>query len=126
MDAWTSPNHRAFVAVAVHLQYKGVPISFPLDIVEVPKSHTGQALAEALATVFADFGIEDKVRLSIMITQSPYAQCLEYRFWPLRVIAQLPMIQLHSFSSHSAHISAARAPEYAALLMSSISSPNPS
>ncbi|KAG2094206.1 uncharacterized protein F5147DRAFT_747828 [Suillus discolor] len=34
-DAWTSENHRAFVAVAVHLEHEGVPLSFPLDIVEV-------------------------------------------------------------------------------------------
>ena len=36
-DAWTSPNHRAFVAFVVHLACEGVPIAFPLDIVEVPK-----------------------------------------------------------------------------------------
>ncbi|KAG1723006.1 hypothetical protein EDB19DRAFT_1615502, partial [Suillus lakei] len=36
-DAWTSPNHRAFVAVLVHLEHNGVPLCFPLDVVEVPK-----------------------------------------------------------------------------------------
>ncbi|KAJ7871618.1 hypothetical protein B0H14DRAFT_3439341 [Mycena olivaceomarginata] len=34
-DAWTSPNHRAFVAWTVHLQHKGKPLNFLLDIFEV-------------------------------------------------------------------------------------------
>ncbi|KAJ7060618.1 hypothetical protein C8F01DRAFT_988032, partial [Mycena amicta] len=36
-DAWTSPNHRAFVAWTVHLQHEGHPLTFLLDIVEVPE-----------------------------------------------------------------------------------------
>lgn len=36
-DAWTSPNHKAFVAVSVHLQHEGKPLSMILDIVEVAK-----------------------------------------------------------------------------------------
>jgi hypothetical protein len=36
-DAWTSPNHRAFVAWTVHLHHEGAPLSFLLDIVEVPE-----------------------------------------------------------------------------------------
>lgn len=36
-DAWTSPNHRAYVAFCVHLQYKGSSLSFPLDIIKVAK-----------------------------------------------------------------------------------------
>ncbi|KAI0267519.1 hypothetical protein BGY98DRAFT_881633, partial [Russula aff. rugulosa BPL654] len=36
-DAWTSPNHKAFVAVTVHFEKKGVPICMLLDIVEVAK-----------------------------------------------------------------------------------------
>ena len=36
-DAWTSPNHRAFVAFVVHFVQEGMPMSFPLDMVEVPK-----------------------------------------------------------------------------------------
>ncbi|KAJ6570419.1 hypothetical protein B0H10DRAFT_1840085, partial [Mycena sp. CBHHK59/15] len=35
-DAWTSPNHRAFVAWTVHLQHRGKPLNFLLDIFEVP------------------------------------------------------------------------------------------
>jgi hypothetical protein len=34
-DAWTSPNHKAFVAISVHLEHDGVPISMILDIIEV-------------------------------------------------------------------------------------------
>jgi hypothetical protein len=36
-DAWTSPNHRAFVAWTVHLHHKGHVLAFVLDIVEVPE-----------------------------------------------------------------------------------------
>jgi hypothetical protein len=36
-NAWTSPNHRAFVAWTVHLEYEGKMLCFLLDIIEVPK-----------------------------------------------------------------------------------------
>jgi hypothetical protein len=36
-DAWTSPNHRAFVAWTVHLQHEGEMLAFLLDIIEVPE-----------------------------------------------------------------------------------------
>ncbi|KAH9045980.1 hypothetical protein EDB84DRAFT_1265619, partial [Lactarius hengduanensis] len=36
-DAWTSPNHRAFVAWTVHLHDAGHVLVFLLDIVEVPE-----------------------------------------------------------------------------------------
>jgi hypothetical protein len=36
-DAWTSPNHRAFVAWSVHFQHDGEMICFLLDIIEVPE-----------------------------------------------------------------------------------------
>ncbi|KAI0738567.1 hypothetical protein C8Q80DRAFT_1071694, partial [Daedaleopsis nitida] len=39
-DAWTSPNHRALVAVTVHLEHKGQPLSMLLDVVEVSKVRT--------------------------------------------------------------------------------------
>ena len=35
MDAWTSPNHRAFIALCIHFQKNGVPLSIILDVVEV-------------------------------------------------------------------------------------------
>jgi hypothetical protein len=60
-DAWTSPNQRAYVAITVHFEYKGGPISLLLDIVEVAKSHTGVNLAAAFAMILEDYGISDKV-----------------------------------------------------------------
>jgi hypothetical protein len=38
-DAWTLPNHKAYIAVTVHFEEGGVPISMLLDIVEVARSH---------------------------------------------------------------------------------------
>lgn len=60
-DAWTSPNHKAYVAITVHFEHKGTPISMLLDLVEVAMSHSGINLAEAFAKVLEEFGIEDKV-----------------------------------------------------------------
>ena len=61
MDAWTSPNHRAYVAINVHLENDGVSSTTLLDIVEVAESHTGAALAAAFAQVLQEFEIETKV-----------------------------------------------------------------
>ena len=61
-DAWTSPNHRSFVALCVHLEHKGAPLSMVLDVVQVAKSHTGVHLAEAFAGVLEEFGINKRVR----------------------------------------------------------------
>ena len=66
-DAWTSPNHKAFVAVTVHLEHKGVPILMLLDLVEVAKSHTGKNLAAAFENVLKEFGVEDKVSTSYLL-----------------------------------------------------------
>jgi len=44
-DAWTSPNHKAYIAVTVHFEREGNPIVMLLDLVEVARSHTGIALA---------------------------------------------------------------------------------
>ncbi|KAH7918953.1 hypothetical protein BV22DRAFT_1023794, partial [Leucogyrophana mollusca] len=60
-DAWTSPNHKAFVAVSVHLEHKGQPLAMILDIVEVTKSHSGVNLTEAFTRILNDFGISGKV-----------------------------------------------------------------
>jgi hypothetical protein len=60
-DAWTSPNHRAFVAFCVHLEHKGVPLSMPLDVIEVATSHTGLELATVFANMLKEFGVSDKV-----------------------------------------------------------------
>jgi hypothetical protein len=63
-DAWTSPNHKAYVAFTVHFAHEGEPVSMLLDLVEVAKSHSGENLAAAFAEVLEEFGISDKVRLS--------------------------------------------------------------
>lgn len=62
-DAWTSPNHKAYVAVTVHLERDGVVLCLLLDIVEVACSHTGVNLATAFAAVLKEFGIADKVSI---------------------------------------------------------------
>ena len=62
-DAWTSLNLRDYVAITVHLEHQGEPISMLLDIVEVVKSHIGVNLASAFAKVFEEYayGIFNKV-----------------------------------------------------------------
>ena len=36
-DAWMSPNHKAFVALTVHLKKNGHPLCLVLDVVKVAK-----------------------------------------------------------------------------------------
>ena len=60
-DSWTSPNHKAYVAMTVHFKNAGVPISMLLDIVEVAHSHSGFNLAAVFMKILAKFGIKDKV-----------------------------------------------------------------
>jgi len=60
-DAWTSPNHRAFVAWTVHFEYEGAMMSFLLDIIKVPESHSGATLANAFQKMLEHFGLEKKV-----------------------------------------------------------------
>ena len=67
MDAWTSPNHKAYVAVTVHFQCNGKPMCMLLDLVEVATSHSGRNLTAAFAKILSNFGIEHKV--SMMDTQ---------------------------------------------------------
>jgi hypothetical protein len=45
-DAWTSPNHRAFMAITVHLVIDGVPVSLLLDLVEVQSHILGLILQQ--------------------------------------------------------------------------------
>ncbi|KAF8233114.1 hypothetical protein L208DRAFT_1268608, partial [Tricholoma matsutake] len=59
-DAWTSPNHKAYVAVMVHFKQDGAPISMLLDLVQVAKSHTGITLTAVFAKILKDFGIAHK------------------------------------------------------------------
>lgn len=60
-DAWTSPNHKAFVAVTVHFEINGVPMTMLLDLKEVATSHSGVNLAAAFAQILDEFGISAKV-----------------------------------------------------------------
>ena len=60
-DMWTSPNHKAYVAVMVHYENAGVPISMLLDIIEVTCLHSSYNLAVAFSKILEDFGISDKV-----------------------------------------------------------------
>ncbi|KAG2029509.1 hypothetical protein BDR03DRAFT_815818, partial [Suillus americanus] len=59
-DAWSLPNHKAFIALSVHLEHNGIPIAMILDIVKVVESHSGMVLAEAFANVLREFRIDDK------------------------------------------------------------------
>ena len=61
MDAWTSPNHKAFVAFTIHMEHEGEPISMLLNLLEVAKSHSGKNLADAFEKTLKDFGLSDKV-----------------------------------------------------------------
>jgi hypothetical protein len=36
-DAWSSPNHYAYVAFTAHFEVWGQPIAIVLDIIEVPE-----------------------------------------------------------------------------------------
>ena len=64
-DAWTSPNHKAYVAFMTHFEHEGNPVSMLLDLVEVPKSHSGENLVVAFAGVLEAFGISDKVQAKL-------------------------------------------------------------
>ncbi|KIM53944.1 hypothetical protein SCLCIDRAFT_31494 [Scleroderma citrinum Foug A] len=59
-DAWTSPNHWAFIAFCIHMEHEGKPLTMPLDIIEVAKSHTGVEMASVFATMLEDFRLTDK------------------------------------------------------------------
>ena len=60
-NAWTSTNHKAYIAVTVHFENAGVPVSMLLDLIEVACSHTGFNLAMAFSKILEEFGISDKV-----------------------------------------------------------------
>ena len=63
MDVWMSPNHKAFVAVTVHLEHNGQPISLLLDIIELAVSHSGDNLAAVFAKILEDYRISEKVSI---------------------------------------------------------------
>jgi hypothetical protein len=60
-DAWTSPNHKPYIAVTVHFEREGNPIAMLLDLIEVARSHTGATLASEFHKILEEFRISDKV-----------------------------------------------------------------
>lgn len=58
-NAWTLPNHKAYMALTVHLEHNRKPLSM-LDVIKVPKGHSGANMAIAFADVLQTFRIEEK------------------------------------------------------------------
>lgn len=56
-----SPNHKAYMAIIIHFDHIGQLMAMLLDLIEVPRSHSGVDLAEAFLNVLQAFGVEDKV-----------------------------------------------------------------
>ncbi|KAK7015919.1 hypothetical protein VNI00_018991 [Paramarasmius palmivorus] len=60
-DAWTSGNHKSFVAITAHIILKGQQTTILLDFLELAKSHTGITLTQEFAKVLKAFGIGNKI-----------------------------------------------------------------
>lgn len=60
-NAWTAPNHRAWVAILVYWVEAHIRKITVLDLVDVPESHTGIALANTFESVLNSFRIKEKV-----------------------------------------------------------------
>jgi len=58
-----SSNHKAFVAVTVHLEQDGQPILLLLDITKLTVSHSGDNLATAFTKILKDYKIPEKVSI---------------------------------------------------------------
>jgi hypothetical protein len=56
------------MAITVHLEVKGEPLSMLLDFIEVVQSHTGMALATQFVRILREFGIEHKVSIIVIET----------------------------------------------------------
>lgn len=69
-DVWTSPNHKALIAITAHMEHKGAPLRFLLNVVEVPVSHSGANLAAAFAEVVDAFHATMKVNNNLENIQS--------------------------------------------------------
>ena len=76
-DAWTSPNHRAYVAVTVHFEKQGTLVSMLLDLVQVATSHSGVNLAAVFAKVLDNFGISNKVLDSPITRELSILTCIQ-------------------------------------------------
>lgn len=60
------------MAVTVHYELEGVPVSMLLDLVEVACSHSGINLAAAFSKILDDFGILSKVSVFHQIFNSDH------------------------------------------------------
>jgi hypothetical protein len=60
-DTWTLHNHKVYVALTMHLECNGKLLSTLLNVVKVPKSHSGVNLAIMFTEVLETFGIKEKV-----------------------------------------------------------------
>jgi hypothetical protein len=49
------------MAITIHLEVCGEPLSLLLDIAKVAQSHLGMALAEEFAQILTEFSVEHKV-----------------------------------------------------------------
>ena len=64
-DVWSSPNHKAYVAVTVQFEESGKPVSMLLDLVRVAQSHSRINLAAAFKKILDNFGILEKVSVQL-------------------------------------------------------------
>lgn len=66
VDCWSSPNHHAFMSVTVTWLRKtetgGDELTTRLlDFIELPCSHSGRNMAEAMGKCLEEYGIANKV-----------------------------------------------------------------
>ncbi|PPQ84553.1 hypothetical protein CVT26_002900 [Gymnopilus dilepis] len=65
-DAWTSLNHKAYVAITVHLEHQGHPIITAKAIIKqfnAPKSKAGRVAdkaADALVSLYKELEVEER------------------------------------------------------------------
>ena len=64
---WTSPNSWVFIALTVHYEVQGAPTCLLLDVVELAKSHSGRNLAITFAQILDNFGITNKVGITVSV-----------------------------------------------------------
>ncbi|OJT15390.1 Zinc finger BED domain-containing protein RICESLEEPER 3 [Trametes pubescens] len=60
-DAWSSSNHRAFVAFLCFLEHNGTLFVIVLDMRELPIAHTGANLAREFVDCLTEFRIQEKI-----------------------------------------------------------------
>ncbi|KAJ3836237.1 hypothetical protein EV361DRAFT_804856 [Lentinula raphanica] len=70
LDCWSSPNHRAFMSIigkVLRRNQEGIETltSVLLDFVELPCSHSGINMAEALIRTLEEYRVQDKVSMEI-------------------------------------------------------------